>query len=185
MEIATKQALPAPLQRRLQRLAAGLDTLLLQLEAYDDEQLNRQPGPGRWSAMQVLQHLMLAEKLSQGYLQKKRSVPAGQLPAAGLGTFWRAMLVWFFLYLPLKRKAPAMVAEEAMPAYASLAETAETWKQQRAALAQLLTSLDPSLHQKAFYRHPLAGLLTTAGMLDFFRWHFERHLRQLHECLAH
>ena len=185
MKTSENQALPAPLQRRLQRLAAGLDTLLQQLEAYDDEQLNRQPGPGRWSAMQVVQHLMLAEKLSQQYLRKKQSVPAGQLPAAGIGTHWRRLLVWIFLYLPLKRKAPAMVAEEAMPAYAPLAATAEAWRQQRAELALLLAALNPDIHHKAFYRHPVAGLMTTAGMLDFFIWHFERHLRQLRECLAH
>lgn len=185
MKTSENQALPAPLQQRLQRLAAGLDTLLRQLEAYDDEQLNRSPGPGRWSAMQVLQHLMLAEKLSQQYLRKKQSVPTEQLPDASIGTHLRRLLVGFFLYLPLKRKAPAMVAEEALPAYAPLAATAAAWRQQRAELAQLLAELDAGVHQKAFYRHPVAGLMTTAGMLDFFHWHLERHLRQLRECLAH
>lgn len=176
--------LPPPLQQRLREMTTSLDDLLLQLEAYDDEQLNRPPGPGRWSAMQVLQHLMLAEKLSQQYIVKKQHTLPGQLPSAGFGTWWRAMLVWFFLYLPFKRKAPAMVAEGALPAYATLAATAAEWRQQRQELQELLAGLNPALHKKAFYRHPVAGSMTTAGMLGFFLWHIEHHRRQLRECLG-
>jgi hypothetical protein len=176
--------MPPPLRQRLQAMDKALEALLLQLEAYDDEQLNRPPGPGRWSAMQVLQHLMLAEKLSQQYIVKKQQSLPGQLPSAGLGTWWREMLVWLFLSLPFKRKAPAMVAEGALPAYATLAATAAEWRQQRQQLQELLAGLDPALHRKAFYRHPVAGSMTTAGMLDFFRWHIEHHRRQLRECLG-
>jgi len=168
--------------QRLQKLNASLDSLFQDLSTYSDEQLNTQPGPGKWSALQTMHHLLIAEGYAQGYVRKKLSFNP-KLNNAGLGDKWRTLLLWLYLSAPFKFKAPPAVAEENLPTDSSLATTKTQWKEQRQELAAQLKSYSPEIFNKSLYKHPFSGRMTLDGMLIFYQIHFERHRKQIERTL--
>ena len=80
----------------LDRVDSDLKALLEELKDYSNDDLNRQPGPGKWSAFQVMHHLMRAEGLSVKYLKKKMSFNP-TFKKAGLGEAWRKGLLYTYL----------------------------------------------------------------------------------------
>lgn len=149
---------------------------LAQLEAAPAAAVTRAPGPGQWSPLQNVEHLILAEAGSLRYLLHKRQ--QGQPPPPpDAAAAWRLGLLLISLWQPAWRfRAPEPVSQPR--ADRSLAATAAEWAQLRAQLRQLLAELPPEWHRGPSYRHPVAGRLTLVGMLRFFEAHVARHQRQ-------
>ncbi|MEO6037984.1 MAG: DinB family protein, partial [Saprospiraceae bacterium] len=112
--------------RKYERYDQHVRSFLDALAQYPDEQLNRKPAGGGWSAMQVLHHLLLTEELSMAYIRKKLSYNPS-LEKVGLGSHWRTFLLHAFLRSPVKFKAPAMIGDSNLPDFATLAETRARW----------------------------------------------------------
>lgn len=153
------------------------------LQVRSDEELNQVPGPGKWSVIQVMHHLIISEELSLRYVKKKLSYnPA--LKKAGFSEGFRRMLLKIYLGLPFKFKAPKGVNDEALPAQVPFSATAQRWEAIRFELAKFLEGLDSGLIDKELYKHPAAGKMTLSGMLDFYLAHFRRHREQIIRALA-
>lgn len=170
------------ISQRLQKLDKDLEKLFQDLSAYSNETLNRPPAPGKWSALQVMHHLLMAEGYAQRYVKKKLSFNP-RLKKAGLGAQWRSFLLWLYLTAPFKFKAPPAVTGENLPAQTSLEETKTLWLQQRRELQDLFESFPDELFSKSIYKHPFAGRLSLKGMLLFFQTHFNRHRKQIERTL--
>lgn len=167
---------------KLDRIDQMNEKLFRELHHYPDELLNRKPGPGKWSVLQVLHHLMVAEKLSEGYVRKKTS-SGTDFPNVPISSYTRLMLLQLNFLLPLKFKAPPAVGDDALPDTSTLAETIAAWKQNRQSLRSLLTDLPEGLLAKGIYKHPLAGKLNAGQMIYFFDIHFTHHLSQIERTL--
>lgn len=165
-------------EKQLSLLDKKLNNLLEELKDYSDAQLNRSPGEGKWSVIQVMHHLLLAETGSYNYLQKKLSFNP-ELKDSGFQSWYRKQGLRLFLWAPFKWKSPAAIGDEYLPEQAGFWDTARQWKEQRAQLKIYLNSLPPDIFAKEAYKHPRAGRLDIAGMLEFFNWHFNRHRKQI------
>ncbi len=160
------------------RTAALLDHIAV----YGDEQLNRLPASGGWSAMQVVHHLLLVDTLALRYVQRKLGFEP-VLQRAGMAERLRLWRLWIYLHAPLKFKAPEAVSEQRFPSFATLADTRRQWEQVAAAWQAFLEALPEDLCDKAVYRHPFVGRLSWGGLFVFLRWHLERHARQMFRTL--
>jgi uncharacterized damage-inducible protein DinB len=169
-------AVTAALQRRFDRLEAGRRALLDSLAGLDEERLRRQPGEGRWSIIQVLGHLTLAEEATLAYLRKKMQDPSS-IPAAGFTSLARLVIVAAVLRSPLRRQAPALTADP--PASRSLSEARRHWDRVRADWAAFLQSFPPDLLGRAVFRHPFAGRMSIAHTLGFMNEHLRHHAKQI------
>ncbi len=173
------------IDRRMQALDDLLNSLYHKLKDYPDGALNRRPGPGQWSVLQIMQHLLLSEHLSEKYVRKKLSFGA-DIPDTGLGARWRLFLLMCSNSLPyVKFKAPKGVNDEALPETGHLEDIMHAWRANRQSLRELLESLPPDYTHKALYKHPFAGKLSLAQMLYFFILHFRRHQQQIQRILEH
>lgn len=145
------------------------------------EKLFRAPAPGKWSLMQILAHLVTAEKMSLAYLQKKI---LGIDDAADTG--WkedlRIGLLKISQRLPLKFKAPGRVVEST-PAYTSFDQLRSDWDSVRAQLAEILERFPENRLKRKVYKHPFAGMLNITQMLIFFREHITHHQPQIRRVL--
>ena len=164
-----------------ERIERQRTQLLELLRAADPAALMQQPAPGRWSALQNVEHLILAERGSLRYLLYKRQQGEAPAPLDG-GAPWRLGLLLLSLWQPtLRFAAPAPVSQP--PNDRPLATVAADWAELRAELRQFLEQAPDAWHQGAAYRHPRAGRLTLVGMLRFFEAHVARHDRQLRRAL--
>jgi uncharacterized damage-inducible protein DinB len=167
-----------------EKLEEERKSLFLYLNQYDDQAINQQPGAGRWSAQQVINHLILSEKYSVGYCKKKLSYNP-TLKKAGIAAAFKGKLVTTYFKLPLKIKAPKGIDTPALPQHEPLESIVEKWGSQRKAMKEFLDTVDDQYLDKEVYKHPFAGRLTLKGMMKFFVAHFRHHKKQIINALNH
>ncbi len=172
------KGMPSSVRRRWVRMDRELNTLLDRLQGHDSHILNGQPEAGKWSALQVLHHLLRSEQLALAYLRKKLSGDTDTLPPATLEHRLRSFALTWWLRTPLKVKAPAAVSGEHLPDHSDLAELRQTWHLLRSDFQAFLEEQPKAVFGKAVFRHPFAGRLTLPGMQTFMHEHFRRHRRQ-------
>lgn len=170
------------LLRRHERYERLVNNLLEEISAVPDDLLNRKPVTGGWSAMQTMHHLILVEASSMAYVRKKLSFNP-VFRKAGPSSSLRLLLLQVSLSLPLKFRAPAPVADDKLPTYATLADTRARWQEVRAEWTAFLTQLPDDLVDREVFKHARAGKLGWVQMLAFFEIHFKRHLKQLRAAL--
>lgn len=160
-----------------------LDQLFAELDHYSSEQLNRPPASESWSVTQVLNHLLLSEKYSLQYCEKKLSFEPS-LPKAGLAAAARALFVKWYLFFPFKVKAPALISTSALPKEDDLANIKTQYQTQRQLLRTFLEQLEENYLDREVYKHPFAGRLSFPGMFGFMTAHFRHHRKQIYRALA-
>ncbi|WP_040398307.1 DinB family protein, partial [Cesiribacter andamanensis] len=149
--------------------------LLQQTEAV----LKRQPAPDKWSALQVIEHLVGVETAATHYLLRKNYTP---LMPRGLPGPLRAFILMLALKSPLKFKAPAV--EGLRPHNTSRpTELLERWKAVRTKLAGYVEALPADKQESLLFLHPLAGALSLRQTLQFMAAHMQHHRRQASAAL--
>ena len=174
--------LPAAFVKRYAKLDQKLTILLEDLKKHPDVFLNKSPGDGKWSALQNMYHLMIAEKKSHEYIEKKLSFNP-TLKKVGVATWGRATMIKSYMSSPIKIKAPAAVGDQAIPNGLTFWEIAKPWKENRADLLMFLQTMPAEYLDKEIYKHPMGGRLGINGLLTFFETHFERHRKQIYRAL--
>ena len=157
----------------LEKLTSQLESLTVDLAKYSNEELQRKPSENAWSVLDIIQHMMIAEKGSLAYVKKKTSYPES-LKKAGISNRWRKFRLYFFLHVPIKVKAPAVVAADKFKKDVTLDSLLSEWRTDRKELIEFLDQVPEDWNHKLTYRHAFAGRLTFDGMLLFFRDHFVR-----------
>lgn len=170
------------LLQQVEQLDQTLNLLFSNLQSYSHDQLNQAPSPNSWSPTQILHHIMLSEKYSLLYCQKKLShQPA--LKTVGPLDHLKAKLVKWYLQIPIKFKAPQKLSGPALPKESQLTDIQMQWQEQRKALHLFFEELPAKYVNKVIYKHPFGGRLSLEGMLNFFEAHFDRHRKQLLRAL--
>jgi len=170
------------IEDQLQRIDTQLNKLLTDLQQYPADQLQRKTTPTTWSVIQVLQHMVLVENVSQQYVKKKLSFNP-TLKDANFLTALRVRVARFYNLVPIKFKAPKYVDETNFSSNVLLTDIVTQWQNQRLQLRAYLATLPEDIFQKEVYKNPIAGRLSLYGMLQFFEGHFERHEKQVQKLL--
>ncbi len=169
------------LQAVFEQIEQQRQAVLAPLRGLSPGQLTQPPGPGKWTVMQILAHVVTAEKLSVSYLNKK-ILGVGEAGDTGWQEDLRMVLLKASQRLPLKFKAPGRVVEST-PAYASLDELRSEWNQVRAQLAATLERFPQHHLKRKVYKHPFVGMINIKQMLVFFREHVIHHQPQIRRAL--
>ena len=170
------------MQNQLKQLDTKLNKLFADLENYSTEQLCKKPAPDSWSAIQILHHLIMSEKYSRMYCEKKLSFKP-KLKKAGISASLRAKFVNFYLNSPLKAPAPKQISGPHLPTEDTLDNVREIWLAERVNLAKFIHNLPQEYADKEVYKHPLGGRLSINGMMQFFDSHFINHEKQIYRAL--
>jgi DinB superfamily len=169
------------LARRLAHLETLRRRALGAVDGVPHAALNRPPAPGKWSALQLLHHVVTSEALTQGYVRKKMQAgPA--LEKAGPTSRLRLLAVQVTLALPIRVTAPTPVAQ--VPDESELPALRTRWDEVRRDLDALVRSFPPELLDRLVFRHPYAGRMTLAHALGTLEAHLDHHIRQVERALA-
>lgn len=166
------------LHLRFEQLERVTNQLLAQAEALG-ERVSTSPGPGQWSAAQVVQHLLVSETGISQYLDKKLA-QTEELGKSGWGAFFRSRLLRVLLRVPFLRfAAPAKLKALTPDEVAPLAELRTEWESIRRRLERTLNEFPTPLLNRAIFKHPRSGMLTIYQTLDFMVDHVLHHQGQL------
>ena len=146
------------------------------------EQLRFKPDPESWNLLQVMRHIVTAEKQSIILIQRRIGLNK-KLTKTGLGATLRYLIMKIAFVLPIKFKAPkiAEVREE----NPDLDLMKEEWETIRSDLKQLLDETDEHVLASTVYKHPRAGLLNMNQALGFMTNHINHHLKQVGRIQNH
>lgn len=166
--------------KKYDEIGALKDKFLKKAERLSNEQLNKMPEGGGWSAGQVLYHTAFAE--SGTILVIKKNLAEQKVTMkTDLGSFFRNILLVVSLRLPLKFKAPKAVSK--VPDTITYEELKKYFDKNSADFRQILNDLPEELENKLIFKHPLAGLFNIDQTLSFTREHYLHHERQLDALL--
>jgi hypothetical protein len=162
------------LERRIGRLERQRAALLGELQGMKPARLAFHPAPGSWSALDLVEHLVLVEEAVL------RGIP-DRPPTRSLADSARAAMVLPLLYLTFARgvrlRAPTLAV---LPVGGStLAQLEARWTRARANLRAVLQLMGPEDLSRPFLRHPVIGWLTTLESLGFLERHVAHHRQQL------
>ncbi|SMC00434.1 hypothetical protein SAMN00120144_3247 [Hymenobacter roseosalivarius DSM 11622] len=166
------------LNLRFEQLERATNQLLAQVELLG-ERASTSPGPGQWSAAQVVHHLLVAETGINQYIDKKLA-QTEDLEDAGVGAFLRSGLLRVLLRLPFLRFAAPSKLKELTPDQAPpLPVLRAEWESVRRRLERTLNEYPSKLLNRAIFKHPRSGMLTIYQTLDFMVDHVLHHQRQV------
>ena len=171
------QLMNLKLEAKYLRLEQSRNRLLDELDGLDEELLNMPAPGGKWSIIQHVAHLLLVDKVTMGYVQRK-IVLQDELQPSSFSHSFKSLLLKLALQSGKKYKSPPSVAT--VPDYAYLPELRQEWDDIRFKLEDVLTDIPPHLLDKCLFRHPYAGPLTISQTLSFLQDHFDHHLRTIH-----
>lgn len=168
-------------QSQFETLERRRADLLARLSQLEPETLNRKPAGGGWSALQVVFHVMEAERLSLQYLMKKTRQPE-RIPRSGPFAFFKSRALGLFLKLPFKVSAPAATAD--VPEQSDLSGLSKDWEEVRSGWREFLDEFPAEHASRAVYKHPRAGRLNLEQTLRFLIDHLRRHEGQIERVLS-
>jgi hypothetical protein len=162
------------LENRLQAFDDTRRGLVDEMEALDPAQLVAKPITGKWSMIEIVEHLVLAERaVFKGLPDPSRLVEENR----DLGHRVRYLLVLFILTsgIPVRTPSPAMVPQGAR----GLAELRRLWDENQHWLRSCLAHLGEGAGRKAVFEHPIAGPLTARQAVRMAQVHVDGHVRQI------
>lgn len=163
-----------PIGPLLEAITAQRTTLLADVAALTPAQRTWRSAPNAWSAVDVIEHLVLAEQMVLGDLA---TAPDRADRPRRFAQRVRAVLVWLVLRLGVRVSVPA----EAMrpTGSASFDTLRERWDAQHHALHAFVGGLDAAGLRRRVFRHPIAGPLDVPQTLRLLSAHLSTHQRQL------
>jgi hypothetical protein len=153
--------------------------LLDELAGLNEDQLRRKPGPGEWSILQIVQHMVLAERDVMQDLPEPK-----ELIARKRGLRARIFYVVVLLILRWNIRVPVPSKRMVPDGNTSLSELRQQWDENMRWFRGYLDSLGPEDLKRAMFSHPVAGPLTGPQAGTLAQYHFDAHLRQIKKVKA-
>lgn len=159
------------------KLVEQKELFLAELDAMPEDMRPQKPAEG-WSAIQVMEHIMIAESGTLAYMKKKTSGGWQVLELAGDEHNSNSRKVNERLQSAERYRAPSVLPEpqgnfpyEGMKTF---------WNNQRIEMDKFISSLEPAYYDRLLFRQPVAGLLNLYQALEFMTYHIMHHIPQLH-----
>jgi len=161
---------------KIATLEAQRISLLHKLERVSEKNLNQDLRKGKWSILQVLEHVIVCEELSIQYAFRKITQP-DSLERVGVKSKVLSKIVTLGLGLKLKHEAPS-VTKPNSDRNTSLDTLRERWEISRDNLEELSIQSTGFL-ELGIGKHPSIGSMSFSQILAFFRAHYNHHLVQI------
>ncbi len=149
---------------------------IAQLEILPQEIRSARPSGG-WNILQVLEHVIISETGTLGYMKKKTAAPWSEIPQANDDHSAKATQLNEALKSEKRWKAPDVLPEPS--GSQSLDNMVNYWDGLRAEYQAFLSDLDPAYYDRTIFRHPFSGPLDLYQTLDFLGNHILHHQYQV------
>ena len=162
------------LQQQFDQLEASRLSLIRNVRALDAHTLNYKPEPERWSILQDIQHMVLAEQKTA--LKVETAAVSGDKNPEMLAMVLQVLDQDVVVDVP----DPDMVPD----GEASLEDLIRAWGQARKRLHAFLETCGPDDLDAPVSHHAIAGSLTVVECLRLLASHFHHHRRRIEATIA-
>ena len=162
------------LKGQLDSLDSDRRALLAELERLPTEILEKKPNSDTWSILEIVEHMILAE----------RNILCGLPPIDQLSERQpdlRGRMIYPIVMAILRFRIPVKVPSRAMlpRGESSLLELRSSWDTNVSWLRGYIDGLGPEEHRRAVFAHPVTGPIDTIQCLRMARYHFNTHRQQI------
>jgi hypothetical protein len=153
-------------------LRDGRDYVLDAVGGVSEEQARNKPAPDRWSILDCMEHLVVAEGRFQGWVHNGRDTAPGKDVDREIRLF----------HMVSDRSFKAQSPEGALPTgrYATLAEAVSEFQKVRTASMDLAADLGTGLYSIGV-THPRLGDMNGSDLMNILTAHARRHADQIRE----
>ena len=164
----------ADLKIRYDALEAKRQSIFTLLYGLSADQTTFRIGPGRWSILMVLEHVVITEEMVLADIRHNATAgPASSAP--------KSPEAFLMVIKVLEKDIPVEVPlPELEPAGGmSLDDLIIRWEAARTGLRRALEQIPPETLTVPICRHPVAGPMDARETLEFLATHLDHHLRQI------
>lgn len=162
------------LEDRIRSIERKRSGLLDAADAMDPELLTGRPRPGKWSVLEIIEHLVLAEE--DVFVGFDDLTPPAAESRRLKHRVWYVIVMFVLRYdIPVAAPSDAMLPS----GQRSLAELRPRWEDNHRRLRQHVDGLAPAAARRPVCRHPIAGPMTIGQALRMLDVHLDRHIRQI------
>ena len=144
------------------------------MDTLDPAKLVARPRVGKWTILEIIEHLVLAER---AVLQDLPELSQLRARERKLKDRFAYLIVMFVLRcgIPVQTPSPAMVPQGRR----NLGELRRLWDENQHWLRVYVRDLDRKGLRRAVFRHPVAGPLTVEQAVHMDQVHLDAHVRQI------
>lgn len=158
------------------------ESAISQFKKVPTEKFNTRVIEGKWSASELMEHMILVERVSLNYMKKKFAGVETSKPS-GLIHSIRLKLLSMFLRSRLKFKAPPVVSD-ALAGTNSIDQLIAEWDLVRNELHEFYTQMPASFASRLIYKHTIAGRMNPQQALVVMLEHGRHHLPQIQTLIT-
>lgn len=162
---------------RLDRIDGVRRALLADAEALPTPLRDAHPIPGKWSVLEILEHLVLAEEAVLGQFRRPAGAPGRSVRDR---VMYRVVMFVLRFGIPVRVPSRAMVPGGGM----ELTELRERWDRNFEALRRAVVDMTGDVPGQPVAHHPVAGPMTARQSLAMLDVHIRRHARQVRSRIA-
>jgi hypothetical protein len=165
-------------QTRYDSLKLKFEALLKRLDSLPGERLSLKAGPDKWSVVEVVEHLVIAEA---GLLEElSTNIPVSTLDPATKTPERHQTVIKV-----MERDIEVDVPHESLEPHGDipLEDLLRQWNDIRQKLPGMLAEIKPENEDDPVFGHPYGGPLNIADTLEFFEVHFDNHMRHIDRIL--
>lgn len=169
-----------PIRHTFDGLEESRSSFLGTLSGLDDAQLSFRPRASSWSALEVAEHVLIAEQLATDTMLRLAGRPSKRrrlLQKLGYASVWLILMLRLRVNMPSRLLAPSGTM--------TLREIRADWNASRVRLRRYLETLEAGALQQAGFGHPIAGPLNLREGLLFLQRHTRHHRDQLERLKRH
>lgn len=166
------------LLKQIESLDIDRKALVDELRQFSMDTLARKPGENRWSILEIVEHMVLAERTIL------KNLPDSELTTEGSQSL-KSRVLYPVIVFVLSRRIPVKVPSRSMlpKGESSLEELCGRWDENFNWLKSHLEGLGPGGHRQTIFSHPVVGPIDTAQAVKMARLHFDTHRRQIRTLL--
>jgi len=164
----------ADLKIRYNALEAKRQVVFELLYSLNVDQITYQGGPGHWSILMVLEHMVIAEEMVLADIQRAGTAgPAGSAPKSPEA--FSMVIKVLEKDIPVEVPLPEMEPSGGV----SLDDLIIRWENARSGLRRVFDRVPPETLAVPMGRHPVAGPMDARETLEYLAVHLDHHLRQI------
>ncbi|MBX2818827.1 MAG: DinB family protein [Rhodothermaceae bacterium] len=165
---------------RLDAFSIDRQSFVNQLNQLTPEQLSTRPTPGSWSILEIVEHLVLAEKIVfKGFPDPESLIPIKK----GLSN---RLLYRVVIFILKSRRFKVDVPDKNMKptGLTSLSDLLGSWNQNQIWLREFILNRSQPDLKKAVFIHPVSGPITPSEAIYMLQIHFDKHMHQIQGILS-